>query len=156
MPNQSLIVSCNQTAGIHGGGSILPSNPNLSPKHCSQSPSASVSSVTGSVCDATMRFRRLSWNNALPSSLQYRNALLTNDAGTSSIPWRSMRLTHNEGWMATVILGQNYNFSFENAPQLTNISYRYEFGNKQKSIVRSVQLLYIPVTVFPPAYVFLD
>ena len=36
-----------------------------------------------------------------------------------------MRVTHNEGWMATVILGQNYNFSYENAPQLSNISYRY-------------------------------
>ena len=115
---------CHLTTGLSGGGSILPSNPNLPPKHCSQSHSASVSGVPGSICDATMRFRRLSWNNVSPSSLNYRDALLTNEAGTSHVPWRFMRITHNQGWTATVILGQNYNFSFENAPQLTNISYR--------------------------------
>ena len=80
--------------------------------------------VVGSVCNSTMRFRRLAWNGISPKSLDYRRALLTNEAGTSQIPWEFMRVTHNRGWMATVILGQNYNFSYVNAPQLTNISYR--------------------------------
>lgn len=113
------------TSGLSGGGSIVPSNPNLPTKHCSQSPSASVGHVSGSTCDSTVRFRRLSWNKALPSSLVYRDALFTNEYGTSRVPWRFMRITHDQGWMVTLILGQNYNFSFDNAPQLTNISYRY-------------------------------
>lgn len=112
------------TTGLSGGGSILPSNPNLPPKHCSQSPAASVRRVSGSICDSTIRFRRMAWNNPLPSSLLYRDALLSNEHGTSYVPWRFMRLTHDQGWMSTIILGQNYNFSFDNAPQLTNISYR--------------------------------
>ena len=112
------------TAGLRGGGSILPSNPNLPSKHCFQSKSASVGNVVGSVCNSTMRFRRLAWNGISPKSLDYRRALLTNEAGTSRISWEFMRVTHNSGWMATVILGQNYNFSYVNAPQLTNISYR--------------------------------
>ena len=110
--------------GFAGGGSILPSNANLPPQHCYQSPTVSLGQVSGSVCDANVRFRRMAWNKPLPTSLLYRDALLTNEHGTSRIPWRFMRLTHNQGWMATVILGQNYNFTFDNAPQLTNISYR--------------------------------
>ena len=129
---------CYYPSGLLGGGSIVPSNPNLPPKLCSQSPNASASHISGSVCDSTVRFRRMSWNKALPSSLLYRDALLTNEHGTSRIPWEFMRLTHNRGWMATVILGQNYNFSFDNAPQLTNISYRYSWVRKQNSSVVDV------------------
>lgn len=121
---------CCYPSGLSKGGSIVPSNPNLPPKHCSRSLNASVSYVSGSVCDSTVRFRRMSWNKALPSSLLYRDALLTNEHGTSRVPWEFMRLTHNRGWMVTVILGQNYNFSFDNAPHLTNISYRYSWVRK--------------------------
>ena len=58
-----------------------------------------------------------------------------------------MRVTHDKGWMATVILGQNYNFTFDNAPHLTNISYRYA-NRKEFHYVGSGKTLCMPFLNF--------
>lgn len=116
------------------GGSILPSNPNLPKRHCFPSSNASLGDVPGSICDGNVRFRRMSWNKASPPSLIYKDALLTNEAGTSYIPWKLMRITHSKGWMATVIVGQNYTFHFQDAPPIINISYRYDTTKGKRSL----------------------
>jgi hypothetical protein len=87
--------------------------------------------VGGSICDASVDFRRFAFNQALPKSLNPMDALLTNAHGTSPVPWKSKALTHPEGWTATVILGVDYKLVFRNHSHITNITYSgsfYEFG----------------------------
>lgn len=108
----------------HVGGSVVASNENLPPQHCTQSPSASIGRVTGSLCNSIPEFRRLAWNKPRPTSLLYRDALLSNQYGTNHVPWAAMRITHDDGWMTTVIVGEHYNLTFDNALHLSNISYR--------------------------------
>ncbi|XP_022097673.1 fibrocystin-L-like isoform X1 [Acanthaster planci] len=107
---------------------VLPSNPNLPSDHCTQEAGYSVG-FSGSHCDTTVRLHRLAFNNPLPSSLRYKNTLFTNAQGTSRIPYHKKRITHPEGWMITLIDGDNYNMIFENVDHVTNISYTARFYN---------------------------
>ena len=66
---------------------------------------------------------RFSWNHISPSSLNYKNAVLQNEYGTSLTPWFKKRITHKEGWMIVLMADHYYNFTFENGEHLTNISY---------------------------------
>ena len=82
-----------------------------------------------------MDFRRFAWNNALPKSLNPLDAILKNSHGTEAIPWKFKGITHANGWTTTVILGNDYELSFRNLTQLTNITYRakfYEFNTTDK------------------------
>lgn len=57
--------------------------------------------------------------------------MLTNTHGTDAVPWKFKAITHPKGWTATVILGHDYQLSFRNLTQITNISYSgsfYEFN----------------------------
>ena len=67
----------------------------------------------------------MAWNQIYPASLRYKDALLSTESGTSAVPWVFKRITHPQGWMATVILGKKYNLTFQDASHLTNLSYRY-------------------------------
>ena len=87
--------------------------------------------VGGSICDATLDFRRFAFNRALPSSLNPMDALLTNAHGTSPVPWKAKAITHPDGWTTTVMLGVDYKLAFRNHTQITNITYSgsfYDFG----------------------------
>lgn len=52
----------------------------LDPAHCSQSAEWSVG-FPGAVCDETVNFHRLAFNNPSPSSLVAKNVILTNSHG---------------------------------------------------------------------------
>lgn len=52
----------------------------LDPAHCSQSDEWSVG-FPGAVCDNTVDFHRLSFNNPAPSSLRAKDAVFTNTHG---------------------------------------------------------------------------
>ena len=109
----------------------MPSNENLPPSACTEDPSHSLGAVGGSICDASLDFRRFSFNNGKPTSINPMDALLTNAAGTSAVPWKSKAITHPEGWTTTVIVGNDYKLAFRNHTQITNITYTgsfYEFG----------------------------
>lgn len=57
--------------------------------------------------------------------------MLKNAHGTDPVPWKFKGITHPEGWTSTLILGDDYQLSFRNLTQLTNISYSgsfYEFN----------------------------
>ena len=115
----------------HPGGSIVPTNENLPPSSCSSSPENSHGAVNGSICDSSIDFRRFAWNKALPKLLTPLDAMLKNTHGTDAVPWKFKGITHPEGWTATVILGHDYQLSFRNLTQVTNISYSgsfYEFN----------------------------
>ncbi len=55
-------------------------SPLLDPAHCSQSAEWSVG-FPGAVCDHTVDFHRLSFNNPSPTSLKAKDVILTNSHG---------------------------------------------------------------------------
>ena len=111
-------------AGAGAGYSVLPYNPNLSPDLCTFGDDGfGTDGLPGAICDDTVSYHRMAFNNPLPSSLLYKETIFTNEHGTSHIPWKKKRLTHALGWMITLVDGGNYNFFFEDRDHLTNISY---------------------------------
>ncbi|XP_071828580.1 fibrocystin-L-like isoform X3 [Apostichopus japonicus] len=107
---------------------LLPQNNLLPPDHCQFTVGHSSSgSVPGAVCDETVLLHRLAFNNPLPSSLLYKNVLLENRFGKSTIPYHKKRLTHPFGWMATLVEEEDYNMAFEDVEHVTNISYTARF-----------------------------
>ena len=115
--------------GESAGYSLLPQNPNLPPNHCQFGVSGyGTSGRPGAICDDTVTFHRYAFNQVAPSSLLYKRTIFVNEHGASFINFRKKRLTHPNGWMVTLVNGDNYRFFFENRDHLTNISYhgRYE------------------------------
>ena len=66
---------------------------------------------------------RFSWNNIVPKSLDYKNAMFINEHGTSLSPWAKKRISHPKGWSMVLMANTYYNFTFENADHISNISY---------------------------------
>jgi len=66
-----------------------------------------------------------------PGSLNFKNALLSNDEGTSVLPWMRKRLTHAEGWMCMLLGGETYGLTYENGGQFTNTSNTGKFYDFQ-------------------------
>uniref|UniRef100_A0AAX7VHS5 Polycystic kidney and hepatic disease 1 (autosomal recessive)-like 1 n=1 Tax=Astatotilapia calliptera TaxID=8154 RepID=A0AAX7VHS5_ASTCA len=116
---------------------VVPMSDLLDPAHCSQSAEWSVG-FPAAVCDETVNFHRLAFNNPSPSSLVAKNVILTNSHGSSRVPFLKKRLTHPFGWMALLPSGQTYNWYFENVDHVTNITYSgkfYSFKRDQYVIV---------------------
>ncbi|XP_054461971.1 PKHD1 like 1, tandem duplicate 1 [Anoplopoma fimbria] len=116
---------------------VVPMSPLLDPAHCSQSDEWSVG-FPGAVCDHTVNFHRLSFNNPSPASLKAKDVILTNSHGSSVIPYLKKRMTHKFGWMAMLPSGQTYNWYFKDMDHITNISYAakfYGFGSDQYVII---------------------
>ncbi|KAM6958720.1 PKHD1 like 1, tandem duplicate 1 [Aplochiton taeniatus] len=105
---------------------VVPMSPLLDPAHCSPSAEWSVG-FPGAVCDNTVSFHRLAFNNPSPSSLSSKDAMLKNSHGTSRVPYLKKRMTHKFGWMAMLPSQQTYTLFFDNADQITNISYSSKF-----------------------------
>ncbi|XP_028646735.2 PKHD1 like 1, tandem duplicate 1 [Erpetoichthys calabaricus] len=99
----------------------------LDPAHCAPPTPEWSAGFPGSVCDSTVSFHRLAFGNALPSSLFGKNAILTDDYGSSVVPFLPKRLTYKPGWMALIPNGKTFNWYFQNAGQITNISYLATF-----------------------------
>ncbi|MBN3294523.1 PKHL1 protein, partial [Polypterus senegalus] len=108
----------------------------LDPAHCAPPTPEWSAGFPGSVCDSTVSFHRLAFGNALPSSLLGKNAILTDDYGSSVVPFLPKRLTYKPGWMALIPDGKTFNWYFQNAGQVTNISYLATFyGFKSSDFV---------------------
>uniref|UniRef100_A0A3P9KTK4 Polycystic kidney and hepatic disease 1 (autosomal recessive)-like 1 n=1 Tax=Oryzias latipes TaxID=8090 RepID=A0A3P9KTK4_ORYLA len=105
---------------------VVPMSNLLDPAHCSQSNEWSVG-FPAAVCDHTINFHRLAFNNPTPDSLHAKDVILTNSHGSSVVPYLKKRLTHKLGWMALLPSGQTYNWYFHNADQITNITYDAKF-----------------------------
>ncbi|XP_056273684.1 fibrocystin-L-like [Pseudoliparis swirei] len=116
---------------------VVPMSPLLDPAHCTQSAEWSVG-FPGAVCDHTVTFHRLALNNPTPSSLKAKDIILTNAHGSSAVPYLKKRMTHKLGWMALIPSGQKYNWFFQDADHITNITYDakfYGFGSDQYVII---------------------
>ncbi|XP_050924319.1 LOW QUALITY PROTEIN: PKHD1 like 1, tandem duplicate 1 [Lates calcarifer] len=105
---------------------VVPMSSLLDPAHCSQSAEWSVG-FPGAVCDSTVSFHRLSFNNPTPDSLNGKDVILTNSHGTSVVPYLKKRMTHKLGWMALLPSQQTYNWYFNDMDHITNITYASKF-----------------------------
>lgn len=65
----------------HVDHKVVPMSSLLDPAHCSPSAEWSVG-FPGAVCDHTVSFHRLAFNNPTPSSLTAKDVILTNAHGT--------------------------------------------------------------------------
>ncbi|KAL7883851.1 hypothetical protein SRHO_G00015090 [Serrasalmus rhombeus] len=108
------------------GYKVLPKSNLLDPAHCSDNASWSMG-FPGSVCDNTISFNRLAFNNPSPSSLLSKDVILTNAFGTSVVPFAEKLITQSFGWMALLPSAQTYNWYFRGASQISNISYNAIF-----------------------------
>nr|XP_061786823.1 fibrocystin-L-like [Nerophis lumbriciformis] len=105
---------------------VVPLTGLLDPAHCSESAEWSVA-FPAVLCDHTVKFHRLALNNPSPSSLDAKDIILSNSHGSSAVPYLKKRMTHPLGWMAMLPSGDTYNWYFDNADHLTNISYGAKF-----------------------------
>nr|XP_055075131.1 fibrocystin-L-like [Misgurnus anguillicaudatus] len=101
---------------------VVPMSNLLDPSHCSQVADWSVG-VPGAVCDNTINFHRLVFNNPQPDSLRSNNVTLTNSFGSCVLPFLETLVTDNNGWMALVPSNQTYNWYFGDDYQFSTITY---------------------------------
>lgn len=83
------------------------------------------------MCDPTkIKFHRFSFNNAKPSSLEFKDFEVTISNGNmSASPWEKKRITHKKGYMVVLASKQNYDFAFKSAEHMTNISFDGTFDS---------------------------
>ncbi|XP_032616164.1 fibrocystin-L [Hylobates moloch] len=119
----------------HKGHTVIPHSSLLDPSHCTQEAEWSIG-FPGSVCDASVSFHRLAFNQPSPVSLLEKDVVLSDSFGTSIIPFQKKRLTHMSGWMALIPNANHINWYFKGVDHITNISYTSTFyGFKEEDYV---------------------
>ncbi|XP_066933159.1 fibrocystin-L-like [Clytia hemisphaerica] len=122
-PHASLLEDMDGTLTTHVGGSILPTMGTLDPNHCDDYPAGGHGSAAASVCSQG-KFRRITWNKMHPSSIDGKDAFLTNDHGTDTVKWRKKaKAGLPEGYTSFLEVDDTLALTFANSPQFTNISF---------------------------------
>ena len=104
------------------GSTALPQSGILDPELCVKSDKFS-DGVPGVVCQPSIKFTRISWNNPKPSSVLGKDGFVSNKHGIAYTPFRKKGFTHPLGW-TMIVPCQHYNLmGWKNATQFTNISY---------------------------------
>ncbi|XP_077349351.1 fibrocystin-L [Lithobates pipiens] len=117
------------------GAKVVPASGLLDPSQCSQRSDWSAG-FPGFVCNSTVSFHRLAFNNPSPSSLLWKDVIISNSFGLSVVPCLPKRLTHPYGWMALLPNANSFNWYFRNVDFITNISYTSTFyGFKSEDYV---------------------
>ncbi|PIO36533.1 hypothetical protein AB205_0037790 [Aquarana catesbeiana] len=117
------------------GAKVVPASGLLDPSQCSQRSDWSAG-FPGFVCNSTVSFHRLAFNNPSPSSLLWKDVIISNSFGLSVVPCLPKRLTHPNGWMALLPNANSFNWYFRNVDFITNISYTSTFyGFKSEDYV---------------------
>ncbi|OCT77099.1 hypothetical protein XELAEV_18032294mg, partial [Xenopus laevis] len=118
------------------GNKVVPESGLLDPSQCSKSKDWSVG-FNGYVCNSTVRFHRLAFNNPMQAGY-WKDVILSNSFGVSVVPFLANRLTHIYGWMALLPSNATYNWYFRDAAFITNITYYsrfYGFKNSDYVII---------------------
>ena len=109
--------------GSTANASILPSSGYLDPADCQVVPAFSVGGVNGSVC-RTMKFAKIAWNEMKPSSIDEKDAYLTNKHGSDVVTWRKKSKSGlTLGYTTFLPVNEEVTLSFQNSTQFTNISF---------------------------------
>ena len=74
------------------GATILPDSGYLDPSDCDVMEAFSLGSVNGTVCKNT-KFSKIAWNQVKPSSIDKKDAYLSNEHGTDVVKWRKATKT---------------------------------------------------------------
>lgn len=104
---------------------ILPTSGTL-PSDCEPAPEFSLG-VPASVCPPQYKWHRFAFNNIQPKALEGKSLIIVNEYGNSTVQFAKKRLTHKPGWMCALVGGASYNYYFENAKQIENISFTGDF-----------------------------
>ncbi|KAM4688908.1 fibrocystin-L [Discoglossus pictus] len=124
--HEVVLIDVDGTLAGKVGNKVVPESGLLDPSQCSKSPDWSVG-YTGYVCNASVSFHRLAFNNPWPSSLNAKDVIISNAFGISTVPYLPKRLTHKPGWMALLPNSQSFNWYFHDVDFITNISYTSTF-----------------------------
>ena len=101
---------------------------------CSAAGSAFNMQTPASICPPAVEFIRMSFNNIVPDDLKGKDAMITTQYGTQRAYYAFKRITHPNGWAALLPLGEEFKLEFENAKQVTNISYSVKYYGLTVSI----------------------
>ncbi|XP_063307204.1 fibrocystin-L-like [Pelobates fuscus] len=133
--HEVVLIDTDSTLAGATGCKVVPKSKLLDPSQCSQRDEWSVG-FPGYVCNSTVSFHRLAFNNPSPPSLVAKNAIISNSYGVSIVPYLAKRLTHKPGWMALLPNANSFNWYFSDADFITNISYTSTFyGFKNEDYV---------------------
>ncbi|WAR05573.1 PKHL1-like protein, partial [Mya arenaria] len=113
------------TTGKDPGWTILPTTGTL-PSDCEVAQEFSIG-INASVCPPQYKWHRFAFNNIVPTSLEGKDFVITNEYGTSNVPFAKKRLSHKPGWQCALLKGATYMFSFENGDHFKNISFTGQF-----------------------------
>ncbi|XP_068094022.1 fibrocystin-L-like isoform X1 [Hyperolius riggenbachi] len=116
----------------HIGAKVVPASGLLDPSQCSQQSDWSAG-FPGYVCNSSVSFHRLAFNNPTPTSLFGKDVIISNAYGSSVVPFLAKRLTHPSGWMALLPNANSFNWYFSNVDYITNISYTSRFYGFQST-----------------------
>ncbi|XP_045124918.1 fibrocystin-L-like [Portunus trituberculatus] len=103
---------------------VVPDMGILPPSSCTADSAFAVNPEFPGVVCTGLKFARFNIKgpDTEPTSLQARDLIVTNEHGTTNVPYRVKRLT-TEGWMGIVYTGATYDWTFDEAEQITNITY---------------------------------
>uniref|UniRef100_A0A8C5QTU9 Fibrocystin-L n=1 Tax=Leptobrachium leishanense TaxID=445787 RepID=A0A8C5QTU9_9ANUR len=131
--HEVVLIDTDGTLAGGAGYKVIPESGLLDPSQCRKENDWSVG-FPGCVCNSTISFHRLAFNNLNPYS--WRDAVISNSFGASVVPFLVQRLTHPYGWMALLPDGNSFQWTFPGVEYITNISYAATFyGFKNESHV---------------------
>ncbi|KAK3107032.1 hypothetical protein FSP39_005622 [Pinctada imbricata] len=84
------------------------------------------------ICPSSRKFHRFAFNNISPDSLLYKDIILRTQYGNQTMPYKKKSVSHQYGWHTVNVDGLTTSLEFENADQITNISYtgvHYEYDD---------------------------
>ena len=114
------------------GGSVVPGWGTSMPTDCTTcSAPYFASGITPVTCPGSYSFHRLAFNDVAPASLEGKNLTITNSFGVSIGEFRTKRLTHKPGWMVVLVDGESYTLDWDNAENMTNVSFTGAMTNME-------------------------
>lgn len=121
---------------------VVPMSPLLDLDHCSQSAEWS-SGFPGAVCDQTINFHRLSFNDPTPSSLKAKDVILANSHGIKithyfyvSVFLKNHLPICNHDW-PLVVINEDYSWPWQRIKKKQNRSYRFDTKETQDHVIVS-------------------
>ena len=102
-------------------GSLLPYNALLSPDNCSIYQTSNTYNT--SLCDGSVNFARIHMHDVSPLSLHTTTIHLSNQFGTSDLPYETRGVSDPSGFTAVVTKGYEYFIEWENGDHISNKSY---------------------------------
>ena len=136
--NENVFRDMDGTLTGKAGGALIPTSGLLPPSLCRHDNASSTGGVNGSVCDPGVEFVRFAMNNPVPSSLIYRDLMITNEHGSTTVPFVSERLIPDKGYMALLPTRRVHQLDWPGGEQFVNVSY-----NALYSGINSTEYLWI-------------